>query len=76
MVSDTFLLDRVADMTLFVSRANYTPLGMEEFINGVIADKRFKNVACVLNGVQGHKAGYGHYGYYGYGYGTYGYGHL
>ncbi len=75
MVSDTFLLDRVADMTLFVSRANYTPLGMEEFINGAIADNRFKNVACVLNGVHAAKSGYGHYGYYGYGYGTYGYGH-
>ncbi len=78
MVSDTFLLDRVADMTLFVSRAGYTPTNLTEFINGAIADERFKNVACVLNGVKGKKAGYGHYGYYGYGhygYGYYGYGY-
>ena len=68
MVSDTFLLDRVADMTLFVSRANYTPREMVDFINQVVAQKRMKNVVCLFNGVKNAKAGYG-YGY-GYGYGN------
>ncbi len=67
MVSDTYLLDRVADMTLFVSRADYTPREMTDFINQVVEQKRLKNIACVFNGVKGVKAGYG-YGY-GYGYG-------
>lgn len=68
MVSDTFLLDRVADMTLFVSRADYTPREMVDFINQVVAQKRMKNVVCLFNGVKNAKAGYG-YGY-GYGYGN------
>ena len=68
MVSDTYLLDRIADMTLFVSRANYTPREMKDFINETVASKKMKNVACVFNGVKTTRAGYG-YGY-GYGYGT------
>lgn len=67
MVSDTFLLARVADMTLYVSRADYTPKDMPEFINSVYDEKRLPNMACVLNGVKTATAGYG-YGY-GYGYG-------
>lgn len=68
MVSDTFLLDRISDMTLFVSRADYTPTEMIGFINQVVESKRMKNVACVLNAVKSAHAGYG-YGY-GYGYGA------
>ncbi len=67
MVSDTFLLSRVADITLYVSRADYTPKDMTEFINSVYEEKRLPNMACVLNSVKSAKAGYG-YGY-GYGYG-------
>ena len=72
LVSDTYLLDRVADLTIFVSRYKYTPFEMIEFINNEKEQDRLKNIACVLNGVGGTRAGYG-YGYYGYGYG-YGYG--
>lgn len=68
MVSDTFLLSRVADITLYVSRADYTPKDMTEFINSVYEEKRLPNMACVLNGVKSATAGYG-YGY-GYGYGS------
>ncbi len=64
MVSDTFQLDRIADMTLFVSRANYTSREMIDFINQIAEQKRLKNIACVFNGVKNAKAGYG----YGYGY--------
>ena len=60
LVSDTYLLDRVADMTIFVCRYKYTPSEMIEYINQVIEQKRMKNIACVLNGVKA--AGYG-YGY-------------
>lgn len=60
LVSDTFLLDRIADMTLYVSREGYTPLDMVEFLNKIHTDKRLKNMACVLNGVKSVKAGYGY----------------
>jgi capsular exopolysaccharide synthesis family protein len=66
LVSDTYLLDRIADMTIFVSRYKYTPSEMIDYINQVIDQKRMHNVACVLNGVKGNRMGYG----YGYGYGT------
>ena len=60
LVSDTFLLDRVADMTIFVCRYKYTPIEMIDYINQVIEKKRMHNVTCVLNGVQGMRAGYGY----------------
>lgn len=66
LVSDTYLLDRIADATIFVSRFKYTPSEMIDYINEVIEQKRMHNVACVLNGVSGNRLGYG----YGYGYGA------
>lgn len=62
LVSDTYLLDRIADMTIFVCRYKYTPAEMVNYINQVIEQKRMHNVACVLNAVKGAQAGYG-YGY-------------
>ena len=60
LVSDTFLLDRVADMTLFVCRYKYTPSEMVDYINQIIEQKRMHNIACVLNGIKGLRAGYGY----------------
>ena len=65
LVSDTYHLDRVGDITIFVFRYKYTPSEMIEYVNNVIDQQRMHNVACVLNGVKGLRAGYG----YGYGYG-------
>ena len=62
LVSDTYQLDRVSDMTIFVFRYKYTPSEMIDYVNNVIAQKRMRNVACVLNGTKGTRAGYG-YGY-------------
>ena len=66
MVSDTYLLDRIADMTIFVCRYKYTPTEMIDYINQIIEQQRMKRVTCVLNGVKSSHAGYG----YGYGYTT------
>ena len=66
LVSDTYLLDRISDMTIFVSRYKYTPSEMIDYINNVVENGRLKHIACVLNGVSGSLAGYG----YGYGYGA------
>lgn len=74
LVSDTFHLAPLADMTIFVTRANYTSREMLPFIEEIYEDKRLPNMACVLNGIEAGKA-YGHYGYgHTYGYGHYGYG--
>ena len=66
MVSDTYLLDRVADSTIFVCRYKYTPTEMIDYINQIVEQQRMKRVTCVLNGVKANHAGYG----YGYGYTT------
>ena len=60
LVSDTYQLDRIADLTLFVCRYKYTPSEMVEYINNVVEQQRMHNVACVLNGVKGLRAGYGY----------------
>lgn len=80
MVTDTYLLDRIADMTVFVTRANYTSRDVSELINDIYTNARLHNVACVLNGVENKRGtyGYGTYSRYGYGYGygmSYGYGY-
>lgn len=67
LVSDTYQLDRLADLTLFVCRYKYTPTEMIDYINDVVAQEHMHNVACVLNAVKATRGGYG-YGY-GYGYG-------
>ncbi len=60
LVSDTFILTRVADMTLFVSRIHRTTRDMLASLQQHAADGRLKNVACVLNGVKSARAGYGY----------------
>jgi len=60
LVSDTYQLDRLADLTIFVCRYKYTSNEMVDYINQVIAQQRMHNVACVLNGVKGLRAGYGY----------------
>lgn len=65
MVSDTFQLSRVADMTIYVCRARYTTFDLIDFLNQVHEQKRLPNIVTVLNGVNAKSIGYG----YGYGYG-------
>lgn len=62
MVSDTFVLDRVANATVYVCRANYSSLKDVEFLNHVYADRRLKKMSLVVNGTVAHNG-------YGYGYG-------
>ena len=67
MVSDTLSLGRVADITLYVTRADYTLRRDVTFVNNLSADNRLPRIALVLNGVPMRAKAYG-YGY-GYGYG-------
>lgn len=82
MVTDTTIIGRVADMCVYVCRADVTPKAGYEFINILKREHKFSKLATVINGIDMSKRrnsyGYGYgkkYGYgrgYGYGYG-YGY---
>ena len=65
MVSDTFLLSRLVDMTVYVTRANYTTFELIDFLNQTHEQQRLPKMVAVLNSVDAKKIGYG----YGYGYG-------
>jgi tyrosine-protein kinase Etk/Wzc len=68
LVTDSFLIADVADMTLYVTRSGHTEKELIGFLNNQIKDKKIKNVGVVLNDVPKVHSGYG-YGYkYGYGY--------
>lgn len=82
LVTDTLQIARVADATVYLCRADYTPKTSFHLINGLAFEGKLPNVAVVINGIDmskkkyGYYYGYGRYGKYGkYGkYGTYGYG--
>lgn len=68
VVSDTFLLGSLADMTVYVTRENVTPKRAIDFVNTIREDNKLPNVCIVYNGAELSKNkkryGYGHtYGY-------------
>lgn len=80
LVNDSLQLGRLADLCVYVCRADYTPKASFGMINGLNAEKKLPNMCMVLNGVDLSKKkhsfyyGVGKYGKYGkYGnYGSYG----
>ena len=60
LVSDTYLLDRIADLTIRVSRFKYTPMEMVDYLNRIVELDRMHHVACVLNGTKSSHTGYGY----------------
>lgn len=85
MVTDTQLIARVADLCVYVCRADYTRKSEFAQINEVRQDKHIAHLCVLVNGINmdkrknGYYYGYGKYGKYGkYGYGRkykYGYGY-
>jgi capsular exopolysaccharide synthesis family protein len=79
MVSDTLLVARYADCSIFVCRADFTPKACFNLINTLHDGGQMPNLNLVLNGVDmndkkyGYYYGYGRYSQYGK-YGKYGYG--
>jgi len=82
VVSDSFLLNRLTDVTLYVVRAEFTPKKDIEDASLLYKKQKLKNMYFILNDVDLNKNTY-RYGYgkkYGYGYvygknkHTYGYG--
>ncbi|MGN7864973.1 GumC family protein [Chryseobacterium sp. 22458] len=66
LVTDTFLIAELADVTIYVSRSRYTEKALLEFANTNIDQKKIKNVGFVLNDVSRDNLGYSNK--YGYGY--------
>lgn len=70
MVTDTAIIARVADMCVYVCRANVTPKAGFVFINVLRDEHKFPKLATVINGIDPTKRTQKRYGYgYGYGYG-------
>ncbi|MDB4175834.1 polysaccharide biosynthesis tyrosine autokinase [Flavobacteriaceae bacterium] len=64
LVTDTLLLSKHADVTVYVIRANYTDKKLLEFSYDAIQEKKLHNVALVVNDVTLSNFGYGNkYGY-------------
>ena len=77
IVADSVIVSRVADLCLYVCRAEVTPKVAFQYINELKNDRKFAKLATVLNDIDMTKRknsyGYGYGKKYGYGYG-YGYG--
>jgi len=72
IVADATIISREADVTLFVVRAGLLERSMLPELQKSYDEKKYNNMAMLLNGTDAEH----HYGYhrYGYGYGRYGYG--
>ena len=81
MVTDSSIISRVADLCIYVCRADHTPKAAFSFVNTLKEQSTFCPLAIVINGIDlkkkknkmdysyGYKYGYGHTYGYGYGYG-------
>jgi len=81
MVTDTLLIGRVADLSVYVCRADYTHKNEYTLINELAENNKLPSLCTVINGLDlkrrkyGYYYGYGKYGKF-YGYGKrYGYGY-
>ena len=81
MVTDTLLIGRTADLSIYVCRADYTRKAEFTLINELAENNKLPNLCIAINGLDlqkkkyGYYYGYGKYGKY-YGYGKrYGYGY-
>ena len=68
MVTDTLLIGRVADLSAYVCRADYTHKAEYTLINELFHEQKLPNLCTIINGVDLKKRKYGYY----YGYGKYG----
>ena len=68
LVTDTLQIGRIADVTVYMCRADYTPKACFQLINQLNTDKKLPQMCVVINGIDMSKKKYGYY----YGYGKYG----
>ena len=80
IVADATIISHIVDITLFVIRSGLMDRSMLPELQKDYDDKKYNNMALLLNGTSAehrygyHRYGYGRYGYGRYGYGRYGYG--
>ena len=79
MVTDTAIIGRVANLCVYVCRADVTPKAGYRYINVLRDEKKFPKLATVINDIDMSKRknsyGYEYGAKYGYGGKTYGYGY-
>ena len=51
LVADAFLLDKYADMSLFILRHKYSYKTTVQYIERLFTDKRFNNLGIIVNGI-------------------------
>ncbi|MDO4160624.1 MAG: polysaccharide biosynthesis tyrosine autokinase [Prevotellaceae bacterium] len=68
LVTDTLQIGRVANLSIYMCRADYTPKASFAMINAFSEEKKLPNMCIVINGIDMSKKKYGYY----YGYGKYG----
>lgn len=75
LVTDTLQIGKLADISIYMCRADYTPKTSFALINNLAEEKKLPNLCIAINGIDLSEKKYGYY--YGYGkYGKYGrYGH-
>lgn len=76
VVADTQIIDKSVDRTIFVIRAGLLDRSMLPKLDKLYEEKKYRNMAFILNGTRNDQGryGYSHSYRYGYGYG-YGYGY-
>lgn len=78
MVADAAIVNRVADLTIYVVRARKLDRRFLPELERLYQEKKFSNLTILINDAEVERKyyGYGNYAYYGYyGYGGYGYGY-
>lgn len=68
LVTDTLQIGRVADATIIMCRADYTPKDSFNYINDLARNNKLPHMTIAINGIDMSKKKYGYY----YGYGRYG----
>ncbi|MCD8281794.1 MAG: polysaccharide biosynthesis tyrosine autokinase [Prevotella sp.] len=67
LVTDTLIISRVADLTITIVRADYTPKENLQMVNSLAGEGKLPNNSIVINGIDMSKKKYGYF----YGYGKY-----
>ncbi len=68
LVTDTLHIGKIANATIYMCRADYTPKACFDTINELANEDKLPNIALVINGIDMSKKKHGYY----YGYGRYG----
>lgn len=60
LVTDAMIISRLADVTLYVIKQGHTGKAELDFINGIYASGKIKNMHIIFNGIRKGRYGYGY----------------